>query len=509
MSGMVYLVGAGPGDPGLLTLKGARCLAACDTVVYDFLANPELLAMAPAEAQRIYVGKKGGDHTMGQEQINQLLVDLAAAGKVVCRLKGGDPFVFGRGGEEASAMARAGLPFEVVPGVTSAIAAPAYAGIPVTDRRATTEVAFVTGHEDPSKATSTIDWAALAKIGSVVFLMGMKNLPHICEQLIAEGRAPDTPAAAVRWGTTPQQETVAGTLETLPGLVKEAGLKPPAITVVGPVVGLREELAWFEKLPLFNKRVLVTRAREQASRLSQGLKRLGASVIEIPTIAIEPPEDPQPLATAIEILEDFHWLIFTSPNGVKAFFKALAEAELDARALGEAKLAAIGPATAAALAAHGLTADVTAKTFQAEGLLEALEREGLTGQRILLPRAAEAREVLPETLASWGNLVQVVPAYQSVPPQGAAEKLAGALEKGLDAITFTASSTVTNLMNLLPAESREELARASQAGEVTIAAIGPITADTAREYGLEVQVQPEEYTIPAFISAMAEYFRTK
>lgn len=506
MSGVVYLVGAGPGDPGLLTLKGARCLAACDTVVYDFLANPELLSMAPAQAERIYVGKKGGDHTMGQDGINQLLVDLATAGKTVCRLKGGDPFVFGRGGEEASALAQAGLAFEVVPGITSAIAAPAYAGIPVTDRRATTEVAFVTGHEDPGKAASTINWSALAGIGTLVFLMGVKNLPHICGQLIKNGRDPATPAAAVRWGTTPQQETVTGTLETLPKLVKQAGLKPPAITVVGQVVELRQELAWFEKLPLFGKRVLVTRAREQASRLSLGLRRLGATVIEIPTIAIQPPEDPQPLATAIEILDDFHWLIFTSPNGVKAFFEALDTAELDARALGQVKLAAIGPATAAALTGHGLRADVTARTFQAEGLLEALEGHGLTGMRILLPRAAEAREVLPETLASWGNLVQVVPAYQSVAPEGAAEKLAEALDQGLDAITFTASSTVTNMMNLLPADKRKTLARASQSGEIIIAAIGPITADTAREYGLKVTVQPGKFTIPDFISAISEYF---
>lgn len=506
MSGKVYLVGAGPGDPGLLTLKGARCLASCDAVVYDFLANPGLLELAPATAERIYVGKKGGDHTMGQGEINRLLCDLAAAGKRVCRLKGGDPFVFGRGGEEASALAQAGLAFEVVPGVTSAIAAPAYAGIPVTDRRATTEVALVTGHEDPTKASSTINWAALAQIGTVVFLMGVKNLPHICAKLVEHGRDPATPAAAIRWGTTPAQETVSGTLATLPELVAAAGLKAPAITVVGPVVGLRAELNWFERLPLFGRRVLVTRAREQASRLSQGLAELGAQVVEVPTIAIAPPEDPQPLNTAIAMLEDFHWLIFTSPNGVEAFFAALKDSGRDVRALGGAKLAAIGPATAQALADRGLSADVTARTFQAEGLLEALQAKGLTGQRILLPRAAEAREVLPETLASWGNLVQVVPAYRSIPPAGAAERLAQALDEGLDAITFTASSTVHNLMALLPEDRRAALIQANQAGRLVAAAIGPITADTAREYGLAVQVQPKQFTIPALIAALAGHF---
>ncbi|RJX31055.1 MAG: uroporphyrinogen-III C-methyltransferase [Desulfarculus sp.] len=506
MSGKVYLVGAGPGDPGLLTLKGARCLASCDAVVYDFLANPELLDLAPEGAERIYVGKKGGAHTMGQAEINRLLCALAAAGKTVCRLKGGDPFVFGRGGEEASALAQAGLAFEVVPGVTSAIAAPAYAGIPVSDRRAATEVAFVTGHEDPHKPSSTINWEALARIGTVVFLMGVKNLPHICAKLVEHGRDPATPAAAVRWGTTPAQQTLSGTLATLPGLVAAAGLKAPAITIVGPVVALREELAWYERLPLFGRRVLVTRAREQASRLSQGLAELGAQVIEVPTIAIAPPEDPKPLSTAIALLEDFHWLIFTSPNGVEAFFRALREAGRDVRALCAAKLAAIGPATAAALTARGLAADVTAATFQAEGLLDALQEQGLTGQRILLPRAAEAREVLPETLASWGNLVQVVPAYRSLPPAGSAAKLARALDEGLDAVTFTASSTVHNLMALLPLKRRPELIAANQAGRPIVAAIGPITADTAREYGLKVQVQPAQFTLPALIAALAGHF---
>ena len=506
MSSKVYLVGAGPGDPGLLTLKGARVLASCDALVYDWLANPELLNLAPESAVRVYVGKKGGNHTMSQERINRLLCDLAADGKTVVRLKGGDPFVFGRGGEEAGALAAKGLAFEVVPGVTSAIAAPAYAGIPVTDRRATTEVAFVTGHEDPSKPESTIKWDALAQIGTVVFLMGVKNLPNICAKLIEAGRDPATPAASIRWGSTPQQQTVTGTLADLPQRVAGAGLKPPAVTIVGQVAALRDELAWFEKLPLFGKRIMVTRARSQASRLSEGLSALGAKIIEVPTITFLPPEDPEPLETAVSMLEDFHWVIFTSPNGVEAFFTALGEAKKDARALAGCKLAAIGPATAAALATHGLTAEVTARTFQAEGLIEALESHGITGQRVLIPRAAIAREMLPETIASWGNLVQVVPAYRTVCPPESTMILARALSEGLDAITFTASSTVTNLMEMLDQMGREELARQSKQGGLTIAAIGPITADTARSYGLEVKVQPAKFTIEALTEALSAYF---
>ena len=506
MSGKVYLVGAGPGDPGLLTLKGARVLASCEVLVYDWLANPELLALAPEGAQRVYVGKKGGQHTMSQNKINELLCELAAQGKRVVRLKGGDPFVFGRGGEEASALAAQGLAFEVVPGVTSAIAAPAYAGIPVTDRRATTEVVFVTGHEDPNKPETTVKWGALAQIGTVVFLMGVKNLPYICARLIEAGRAPSTPAATVRWGTTPAQETVSGTLADLPQKVKEAGLTPPAITIVGQVAALRDELAWFEKLPLFGKRILVTRARTQASRLGEELGDLGAQVIEVPTIAFLPPQDPEPLSTAVSLLEDFHWVIFTSPNGVEAFFAALMEAKKDARALAGCKLAAIGPATAEALKGHGIVAEVTARTFQAEGLVEALESHGITGQRVLIPRAAEAREVLPETIASWGNLVQVVPAYRTVRPPESTMLLAQALSQGLDVITFTASSTVSNLMEMLDQAGREELVRQSREGSLVIAAIGPITADTARGYGLEVRVQPKRFTIEDLTQALTDYY---
>jgi uroporphyrinogen III methyltransferase/synthase len=506
MTGRVYLIGAGPGDPGLLTMKGASCLDQATAVVYDFLANPELLALAPRDAKRIYVGKKGGDHTMGQEDINRLLGDLAEEGHIVARLKGGDPYVFGRGGEEASHLSGRGISFEVVPGVTSAIAAPAYAGIPVTDRRCSTEVAFVTGHEDPNKPESTINWTALSGIGTLVFLMGVKNLPNISAKLIEEGKDPQTPAACVRWGTTPRQKSLVSTLADIPQAVKEAGIKPPAITIVGQVAGLKQELEWFEKLPMFGKKVMVTRARRQASRLSQALRAYGAEVVEIPTIAIQPPSDPEPLHQAAANPGGYDWLLFTSANGVEGFFNAMARAGKDARALSGVQIGAIGPATAQALADKGLMVDLMAKTFVAEGLLEALEGGSLEGKKVLLPRAKQAREVLPDTLRQWGASVDVVPAYETVPPKGAGEALLQALDEGLDVITFSASSTVTNLMELLDEGAKKRLADMSASGELTIAAIGPITKDSAVEAGLTVHLMPEAYTIPAMVEALAAYF---
>ncbi|MFZ5587647.1 MAG: uroporphyrinogen-III C-methyltransferase [Thermodesulfobacteriota bacterium] len=509
MSGKVYLVGAGPGDPGLLTRKGAWALSQAQAVVYDFLANPELLALAPAGARRVYVGKKGGDHALGQEGINQLLCDLAAEGLTVVRLKGGDPFVFGRGGEEMSALHSRGLACEVVPGVTSAIAAPAYAGIPVTDRRCTTEVAFVTGHEDPTKPDSTIKWGALAQIGTVVFLMGVKNLPDICQKLMAHGRAPQTPAAAIRWGTLPRMEVIAGSLADLPQRVAEAGLKPPAITVVGEVVALRDELAWFDRLPLFGRRVLVTRTRGQASAMSQALAGLGAEVVEVPTIALLPPADPAPLMAAAAAAGQYDWILFTSQNGVEAFFAALRAAGRDARALAGARLGAIGPATAQALDARGLVADLTAREFVAEGLIAALEREDLGGKRVLLPRAETARETLPETLRARGAAVDVVAAYRTTAPAESAARLKDALAEGLDAVTFTASSTVTNLMALVGPAERERLIADSAAGRLVVASIGPVTSAAARRLGLTVHVEPAAYTIADLVAALAKFYRAQ
>lgn len=506
MSGKVFLVGAGPGDPELITVKAARCLAMADVVVYDFLANPELLSLAPQNTEMIYVGKKGGDHTMTQEKINELLCTLTQNGKTVVRLKGGDPYVFGRGSEEATALDDLGLDFEVVPGITSAVAAASYAGIPVTDRRHTTEVAFITGHEDPNKAESTINWPSLAGMGSLVFLMGVKNLPNICKQLVAHGKAPDTPAACVRWGTTSRQQTVSGTLADLAEKVAEAGIKPPAITIVGGVVGLRDRLNWFERLPMFGKKVLVTRARKQASKLSTGLRAIGAEVIECPTIEIMPLPEPRQIEWAARHAGDYDWILFTSVNGVEPFFTALKNIGRDVRALYNVKIAAIGPATAQALSGMGLTCDVTARTFVAEGLLEALGEYDLKGKKVLIPRAAQAREVLPETLQDRGALVDVVAAYETMIPIGSGTKIAQAMEDGLDVITFTASSTVRNMMRMLDEQSRADLVKASHDNEITIASIGPVTSETAREHGLKVHLEPEVYTIPDLIAALRAHF---
>ncbi|NQU07936.1 MAG: uroporphyrinogen-III C-methyltransferase, partial [Candidatus Abyssubacteria bacterium] len=345
---LVYLIGAGPGDPGLISVKGARCIQKADVVVYDYLSNPRLLSHCKPGAEKIYVGKKGSKHTLEQGDINKLLVDKASAGNVVARLKGGDPFVFGRGAEEALALKEAGIPFEIIPGITAAVAAPAYAGIPVTHRDLTSTFALITGHEDPTKEESAIDWAKVATgIGTIAFYMGVKNLPRIAEKLIEHGRSPDTPVAVIRWGTTPNQQTVVGTLENIVQKVKEAGLKAPAITLVGEVVKLREDLNWFETRPLSGKKIVVTRSRAQSSEFVEQIESLGAEAVEMPTIRIADPEDFGPLDKAISKIEAFDWIVLTSPNGAAALFERLDARELDARALGGVKVAAVGAATAA------------------------------------------------------------------------------------------------------------------------------------------------------------------
>jgi uroporphyrinogen III methyltransferase/synthase len=500
--GTVSLVGAGPGDPGLLTLKGMRCLAEADVVIYDALANPRLLEHAPSSAERIYVGKTAGRHTLPQEEINRLLVAQAAAGKRVVRLKGGDPFIFGRGGEEVEVLAAAGIPFEVVPGITSAIAGPAYAGIPLTHRDFTATVAFVTGHEDPTKADSNIAWDKLATgVGTLVFFMGVGRLPEIVEQLTRHGRAPETPAAVVRWGTRADQEVVTGTLADL--VEKSRGMKPPALIVVGEVVRLRETLAWFERRPLFGKRILVTRAREQASEFARRLEAAGAEVVEYPAIAILPPESFQPLDAAIGRLREFSWLILTSVNGVRFFWERLLAAGKDSRALAGLKIAAIGPATAKALASHGIRADVVPSEFKAEGLLEALAGEAISGVGVLIARAAEAREILPETLRARGARVEVVPAYRTVKNAEDAAALRAMLqEKAIHVVTFTSSSTVTNFLELAGPEPARLL------DGVLVASIGPVTAETAARHGIVSQILTDRYTIPALVEALVAHFRT-
>ncbi len=501
MVGKVYLIGAGPGDPGLITEKGRRAVERADVIVYDYLANKRLLAYARPGAEKIYVGKKGGCHTLSQEEINQLLVKKAQEGKIVARLKGGDPFLFGRGGEEAEVLVEAGIPFEIVPGVTSAIAAPAYAGIPVTHREHTSTFTMVTGHEDPTKETSAIDWAALAKIGTVAFLMGMKNLPSICQNLIEAGKASQTPVAVIQWGSTPRQRVVTGNLANIVDRVREAGLGPPSIILVGEVVKLREKLKWFETRPLFGKRILVTRTREQASQLVEILEELGAECFEIPTIKIVPPENFEELDHAIDELEIFDWIIFTSVNGVKFFFERLLVKQKDARALFKAKIAAIGTATAELIKNYGILVDLLPREFRAEGLIEAFSKEDLQGRKILIPRALEAREILPEKLREMGAEVRVVPTYRTIIPVEEAETVRAALLQGIDLITFTSSSTAKNLLQMLGAEARKLLSG------VILASIGPITSETLRKAGFEPTIEAREYTIPGLVKAILDYFK--
>jgi uroporphyrinogen III methyltransferase/synthase len=503
MKPKVYLVGAGPGDPELITVKGLECIKKADVLIYDFLASPFLLKHASTHTEIIYVGKKGGDHTLSQDRINALIVEKAKSGSTVTRLKGGDPFIFGRGGEEAEVLIQAGIPFEIVPGVTSAIAAPAYAGIPLTHRKFTSTVAFVTGHEDPAKEASSIDWASLVKgIGTLVFLMGVKNLPHIADRLLSHGMDPETPVALVRWGTTARQFTVTGTLDTIAERVKATGLKPPAIIVVGHVVTLRETMKWFENRPLMGRRIVVTRAREQASDLVKRLSDLGADCIECPTIETVPPDDTKPLDTAIDDLSSYEWLIFTSVNGVNFFFNRLFEKNKDVRALNHVHTAVIGPATAKRLFDFGLKSDIVPESYRAESVVKAFAQEDIVGKKILLPRAKEARPVLPIELTRMGAVVDEVTAYCTKAVKDDADVILKRLkERAIDMITFTSSSTVKNFRALLPSEGLDSLIQG-----VTIAAIGPITADTARNLGFDVHIVAESYTIAGLCEAIQQYY---
>ncbi|MDI6852688.1 MAG: uroporphyrinogen-III C-methyltransferase [Deltaproteobacteria bacterium] len=504
--GKVYLVGAGPGDPGLITVKGRKVLSRADVVVYDQLASPELLREARPEAELIYVGKKAGEHALPQSGINRLLVDKAGEGKTVVRLKGGDPFVFGRGGEEAEALAAAGITFEVVPGVSAAVAVPAYAGIPVTHRGLASLVTFITGHEDPAKPESDIPWDILAKTrGTLVFLMGVKNLAENCRRLVAGGRPADTPAAVIQSGTLPTQRTVTGVLGDIAELAKAADIRPPAVLVVGEVAALRDRLAWWEARPLWGKVAVVTRTREQASALVELLSDAGARCLEVPTLEVLPPDDFGPLDNALKNLSAYHWLIFTSANGVIAFMRRLFEHHLDIRALGHLKLAAIGPATAEALRGYALVADVVPARFVAEDLAAALLPHLKPGEKVLLARAAKAREVLPETLAQHVASVDVVPVYQTMIPVAVPPEAMAYLDAGqVDILTFTSSATVHNFAVLMGKKIFQALAR-----KAVVAAIGPITAATLAEYGVTAQVQPQDYTIPALVEAIKGYFAAK
>jgi len=524
--GTVYLVGAGPGDPGLLTLRGAECLRRADVIVYDRLAHPDLLKHARPDAERIYVGKQAGAHTRTQEEINALLVERAQAGQIVCRLKGGDPYVFGRGGEEAQACRAAGVPFEVVPGVTSAIAAPAYAGIPVTHRDAASSFAVITGHgrddagESGTRAAGTAegrrDWAKIAHAAdTLVFLMGVESIGEIAARLMEHGRDPETPVALVRWGTWPRQETLVSALGRVVEDVKRAGFKAPAVTVVGEVVRLRETLRWFDTKPLFGKRVLVTRAREQASALSDLLREYGAEPVEFPVIRIAPIETfPSPLDAALQNLGEsiqnpksriqnpYDWIVFTSANAVHVVRDRMAVWELDARIFAGSQIAAIGPATADALREMGLRADFMPSQFVAEAVLAEWPDRDMAGKRVLLPRAKEARELLPEKLREKGAMVDVIPVYETVIDAAAADAIRAELANGtIHAVTFTSSSTARNFVESLGAENIPALL-----ANVVIASIGPITTRAARELGIPPDVEAKEHTIPGLAQALVDRF---
>lgn len=504
MAGKVFLVGAGPGDYRLLTLKACDCLKRADTVVYDRLADKRILQYAPQNAEFIYVGKASSQHTMTQDKICQLLVDLGKAGKTVVRLKGGDPFVFGRGGEEALLLQKNNIPFEIVPGVTSAISVPAYAGIPVTHRGVAASFSVITGHEDPTKDSSDINWEKLATAtDTLVFLMGVANLPKIIAKLIENGRPATTPVAIIRWGTKLQQQVWTSTLVEAASMAQREGIKPPCIFLVGDVVNLRADLAWFDNIamkPLFGKKVLVTRSRSQASKLTAALEELGAECIEAPAIKIVPPVDNyEALDKAIGQLDKYNWLIFTSTNGVEHFWHRLVAGGKDARVMYKARICAIGAATAQALASYGITADVVPERYQAEGIIEALDNELIAGTKILIPRAAEARALLPEALTKAGAQVDVVVAYETVMGDAEAVEIRNSLAKGeIDVVTFTSSSTVKNLLKLI---KDPELLK-----EVQLAAIGPITAETMQKNGLTANIVAAEYTIEGLVQSIKEAF---
>ena len=501
--GMVYLVGAGPGDYKLISVKAKEYIEKADTIVYDRLADSRLLAWARPDVELVYVGKASSDHTMRQEDINQLLVDKSKEGKTVVRLKGGDPFVFGRGGEEALELVANGLSFEVVPGITSAISVPAYAGIPVTHRAVATSFAVITGHEDPTKGESNMRWDKLATgVDTLVFLMGVENLPHITSKLIANGRPAETPAAVIRWGTKPEQEVLITTVGNAAADVARQGLKPPAIFIVGDVVTLREKLAWFDMKPLFGKTVLVTRAREQASALTSQLEERGAQCIEAPAIKIVDPESFAIVDEAIQSLAGYDWLIFTSTNGVDYFFNRLHKAGLDSRALATAKVAAIGVQTASHLERFGIRADIIPLEFRAEGIVEALTDLVKPGMKVLIPRALIARDILPIKLAEMGAQVTVAPAYRTVLGETDGKMLAAKLAQGeISLVTFTSSSTVTNLLELLGEGGSELVAKAK------VACIGPITAATCIENGIKPDVIADEYTISGMVKAIDQLFQ--
>jgi len=506
VKGKVYIVGAGPGDIGLLTVKGLRCLKKAEVVIYDFHLNAQVLNYINHDAEFIYAGKRGGHHTMTQEEINEVLVRKAKEGRIICRLKGGDPLVFGRGGEEAEVLSKNGIEFEIIPGVSSSVAAPAYAGIPLTHRLYSSSFAVIPGYEDTMKKESSIDWSKLSTgVGTLVFLMAIRNIGLVTQKLIAHGRSPDTPVAVIRWGTRPDQTTITGTLRNIADLVKENDIKPPAVMVVGDVVRLRESLQWYEKKPMFGNRILVTRKPPEGFEL---LEELGAEVIEFPTIEIVPPEDYSELDSAIDRVETYDWLIFTSRNGVSYFFKRFFEKERDIRELKGIKICSVGSKTSKEIKRYGIKVDLVPEEFSSEGLMKSFISEhraqgaehSLEGMKFLLPRAEKAREVFPEKVRELGGQIDTPVTYRAVKPEVHGKRLKRFLKEGkISVATFTSAATFNNFTELIGGKAEELLEG------VAIAVIGPVTARAVEKAGFKVDIVPKEATIEALVEEIIKW----
>ncbi len=509
--GKVYLIGAGPGDIGLLTVKGMKCLQKADVVVYDFHLNAQILNYIKHDAEFIYGGKRGGHHTMAQEEINQALVKRAEDGKSVCRLKGGDPFVFGRGGEEAEVLAKEGIEFEVIPGVSSSIAAPAYAGIPLTHREYSSSFAVITGNEAITKPESSIDWSKLAKgFDTLVFLMGMKNIEAITKKLMEHGSSPDTPVAVIRWGTRPDQKTIAGNLMDIASTIKEKNIRPPAIMVVGNVVKLRDTLKWYENKPLFGHRILITRKYTEDY---EALEDLGAEIFEFPTIEIVPPESYRELDRAIDHIETYNWLLFTSANGFAYFLQRFIERDRDIRDLKGIKICAIGTKTAEVVRNHGIKVDLIPEEFNAEGLIKLFQRAGgqddngsgsLKGMRFLLPRAEVAREIFPEKVRELGGKIDTPVAYRAMKSETHGKRLVRFMKEGrITVATFTSAATFHHFREMVGHDALDLL------NDMAIAVIGPVTKKAIEEAGLKVDIIPETSTINAMVKAIIDWVHSR
>lgn len=493
--GICYLVGAGPGDPGLLTVKGKECIEIADVLVYDYLSNAEFLRYAKPDAEKIYVGKKSRDHTLTQDKINELIVAKTLEGKVVTRLKGGDPVLFGRGAEEARELKDAGVAFEIVPGVTSAIAGPIYAGIPVTHRSHCSQLTIFTGHEDPTKPESSLDYAKIAQAdGTKVMLMGVERIGEIANKLIEHGAAANTPVALTRWATTGQQRTIEGTLATIAKVIEETGFKAPAVCVIGSVVLERDQLNWFEQRPLFGKRIAVTRTRQQAGDLTRQLSKLGADVLEIPTIKVQAPKDLRGFGQMVMDAHTYDWLVFTSPNGAEKFFEMFFRLYKDARSIGGVKIAAVGPSTADKIRSYRFDVDLLPEKYVAEGLIAAFKEVGVENQTMLWVKAEHTREVLSNELTGLGGIVDEAIAYETVPESADHESQQQFKDLPPDIITFTSGSTVEHFLNLkLPLPEK-----------TLIASIGPVTSQTLEKHGLRVDIEASEHNIPGLVQAITD-----